>query len=286
MKLFTFFIISILLNTSILNAESLRIEAIKLSKELSTYKVLDTRSPDLYIKGHIQDALNFPINQTYEHKQLNGKIVQPAKIQEILRNLGLQENDNIVIYDDGTFYDASRLFWTLEVYGFNNIKLLDTGYDQWKRYGFQTDTKLPKVSKSNYIASVNNKRLATKFSTQIATKSPNYIILDARGIKAYNGEISMAKRFGHIPSALYFPAHDNIDDKGTLTKLKTKKSLEKVYSKIKQNKKIIVYCAIGRIATTNYFALRELGFDVAAYDASWREWGNDYNLPITNLSEK
>ena len=43
--------------------------------------------------------------------------------------------------------------------------------------------------------------------------------------------------------------------------------------------------AIG-FATTNYFALRELGFDVAAYDASWREWGNDYNLPITNPSDK
>jgi len=283
MKLFLLFL---LLNISILNATSLRIEAIDLFKTLDKYKVLDTRSKDLYLNGHIQGSLNFPVDETYDNKMLNGKIVQPLKIQNKLRNLGLDVNDHIVIHDDGTFFDASRLFWTLEVYGFKNIKLLSTGYKQWKRYGFQTSTLLPSITKSNYIASVNNKRLATKFSTQIAIKNPNYVILDARGINAYNGKVSMAKRFGHIPKALYFPAHNNINDKGSLTKLKTEKSLKEVYSKIKKGTKVIVYCAIGRIATSNYFALRELGFDVANYDSSWREWGNDFNLPITNPSEK
>ena len=284
MKLFLF--LSLLLNFEILNASSLRIEAIDLSKTLQTYKVLDTRSQDLYIKGHIQNALNFPINQSYENKELNGKIVQPVKVQKILRELGLDINDNIIIYDDGTFFDASRLFWTLEVYGFKNIKLLNTGYEQWKRYGFQINTALPSIAKSSYIASVNNKRLATKFSTQIATKSPKYVILDARGIKAYNGEVSMAKRFGHIPKALYYPAAHNIDTDGLSKKLKTHNGLKEVYANIKKDTKVIVYCAIGRIASTNYFALRELGYDVANYDSSWREWGNDFSLPIINLSEK
>lgn len=276
-----------LLGYSTATAQSLRIEAIDLSKTLKNYKVLDARKEKAYLHEHIENALNFPSVLSYENQKIDGKIITPIKMQNILRDLGLNIDDNIVIYDNGTFFDATRLFWALEVYGFKNIKILNTGFEQWKRYGFQTSTQLPKITKSKYIASVNNKRLATKFTTQIAIKNPNYVILDARSKKAYNGEISMAKRFGHIPKALYFPANNNIDDnKDSVSKLKTKENLSKVYSKIKKETKVIVYCAIGKIATTNYFALRELGYDVANYDSSWREWGNDFNLPIINPSAK
>ena len=53
-----------------------------------------------------------------------------------------------------------------------------------------------------------------------------------------------------------------------------------------KNKKIISYCDIGKISSSNYFALRQLGYEVANYDASWKEWGNDLELPITNISKK
>ena len=287
MKFYILLIFLAVVGYSSANAQSLRIEAIDLSQTLHTYKVLDTRSEKAYIQEHIENALSFPINASYEHKMINGKIVAPTKMQTLLRNLGLNVNDNIAIYDDGTFYDSTRLFWALEVYGFKNIKILNTGFEQWKRYGFATSTLIPSVKKSDYITSVNNKRLATKFTTQIAIRNPNYVILDARGIKAYEGKVSMAKRFGHIPKALYFPANNNIEhNKDSVNKLKTKESLAKVYSKIKKDTKVIVYCAIGRIASTNYFALRELGYDVANYDSSWREWGNDFNLPIINPAEQ
>jgi len=281
MKFSTLLIFLTIFGYSSAYAESLRIEAIELSKTLSNFKVLDTRAEKLYSQGHIENSLNFPVDLSYDNKMRNGRILQPDKMQTIIRDLGLNIEDSIIIYDDGSFFNSTRLFWTLEVYGFLNIKILNTGFEQWKRYGFQTSTELTEFKKSDYIASVNNKRLATKFTTQIAIKNPNYVILDARGEKAYNGEISMAQRFGHIPKALYFPANNNIDiNIDTVNKLKTKKDLAKVYSQIKKGSKVIVYCTIGKVATTNYFALRELGYDVANYDSSWREWGNDLSLPI------
>jgi len=269
-----------------LQAQSLRIEAEELSKNILHYKILDTRTKYLYTQGHIKGALNFPIELTYEHIKNDGKLTNPIKMQKILRELGLQLDSPIIVYDDGTFFDATRLFWALEVYGFTNVRLLNTGYDTWELSSLPISIKIPSVQKSNYIAQVNNKRLATKFTTQIATRNPNQIIIDARGVKAYKGKISSAKRFGHIPKAVNFPASHNIDYENNTQKIHTIAKLKEIYKNVDKTKKVILYCAIGRIATTNYFALRELDYDVANYDASWKEWGNDQSLPIINLSKE
>lgn len=280
-----FILIILVLSYITLNANSLRIESNELVQNISNYKILDVRTNEDFQKSHIQNALSFPIILTYEHKAVNGKITDPTKMQNILRDLGLDINDKIVVYDDGTFFDAARLFWTLEVYGFTNVKLLNAGFQEWEVDNFPVSKAILKPTKSDYIATINNKRLATKFTTQIATKSSTQVIIDARGKKAYIGEISSAKRYGHIPKAINIPATHNINDQQTVLKLKTNSELQETYKDINKDKKIILYCAIGRISATNYFAMRELGYDVANYDASWKEWGDDFNLPIINLSK-
>ena len=277
-------LIIFILSTLTLSATNLRIEPNELSKDITSYKILDVRDSEAFQEGHIKNALNFPISLTYEHKSVNGKITQPAKMQSILRDLGLNVHDKVVVYDDGTFFDAARLFWTLEVYGFTNVKLLNAGFQEWEVDNLPVSTTTLTPIKSDYIATINNKRLATKFITQIATKSPTQVIIDARGINAYVGKVSSAKRYGHIPKAINIPATHNINGSNTLLKLKTTKELQETYKGIAKDKKIVLYCAVGRISATNYFAMRELGYDVANYDASWKEWGNDFNLPIVNLT--
>ena len=268
-----------LLSTLTLNADSLRISAQTLNDNLDKYKIVDTRDNSNYTQGHIPNAINFPISKTYAHMQENGKLTNPLTMQKIVQNLGLNANDPIVIYDDGSFFDAARLFWALEVYGFENVKLLDSGYKQWIQKNYKYSLKTPKITQSDYITIIDNNRLATKFSTQIATRNPNQIIIDARPDKAYEGKISSAKRYGHIPKALSIPASHNIDTTLNSIQLKDSKELAKIYKDIDKNKKVIIYCAIGKISATNYFALRELGYNVSNYDASWKEWGNS-TLPI------
>lgn len=282
LQLFLFFLVGFIS----LKAEDLRLQIEQLSRDISSYKVIDVRPEIDYQQGHIKNALNFPISLTYDNKSVNGKLTEPNKMQDILRKLGLDINDQLVIYDDGTFFDAARLFWGLEVYGFKNVKLLNAGFDEWNKSALPVSTDIPQIKESFYIASVNNKKLATKFSTQIATKSPLIIIMDARKYTAYIGEESNAKRFGHIPEAISRPATHNITSVDNFSKLKEIKELEELYKDIDKSKKIISYCDIGKISSSNYFSLRELGYDVANYDASWKEWGNDSELPIVTISKK
>lgn len=282
-KLFLILVVII----SELSAESLRIEPEELFQNKDNFVIIDVRSESDYKKGHLIGARSLPILKTYEYKKRNGKLLNPTKMQTLLQNLGLRENSKIVIYDKGDFLNASRLFWALEVYGFKSIKLLNIDFYNWaNKNQDKISTLTPQVQKSDYIITMDSTKLATKFSTQIATKNSNYIILDAREQERYLVKKSKAQRFGHIPTALNVPATFNIKKESGISKLKSKQELKELYSNINKNKKIITYCTHGKRSAANYFALRELGYNVSSYDSSWQEWANDFSLPIKNPSKK
>ncbi|MCI0506411.1 MAG: sulfurtransferase, partial [Gammaproteobacteria bacterium] len=173
-----------------------------------------------------------------------------------------------------------RLFWALEVYGLQNVKVLSSGYDNWIRNNFPVTGNIPVVKPNEYVVSIDHRRIASKFSTQLATANPQQIVVDARSADSYQGKTSTAARFGHIPTAINIPVTLNIEETDGIKSLRNFEELKQLYSGLPQNHKVVTYCEIGRVSATVYLALRELGYDVANYDASWREWGNDLSLPI------
>lgn len=264
------------------SASEFRLSANELNNSLAAGEVviLDARIKDDYDVGHIKNAISFPVGLTFLNKEVNGKIQHPQVMQKYLQERGVDLGSKIVIYDDGEIVKAARVFWTLEVYGFTHVKILDRGYKSWTEKNFATSQESPERERSNYIATINHKRLASKFTTQLATHNKNRVVVDARSEPSYLGKVSVAKRFGHIPSAINVPFEENITKNSEFVGLKSTEELKNLYGDIPLDKKVIIYCKIGMVSSTNYFALRELGYDVANYDASWREWGNDLTLPI------
>ncbi len=266
-------------------AQNLRITPEQLKQELTKQIILDARTNDAYQAGHIKGALNFPVNLTYQNNSINGKIAKPAKMQALFRALGITKNSPIIVYDYGDMVDAARLFWVLEVYGLEHIKILDHGYDYWLSKDYAISLENTTTRKSDYVPTLNHQHLASKFTTQLATRNTNQVVIDARSRSDYLGQTSTAKRYGHIPTAVHIAASHNLSISDGMTHLKPINELKKLYKNIPKDKKIVIYCAIGRVSSMNYLALRELGYNVANYDASWNEWGNDSKLPIEKATE-
>jgi thiosulfate/3-mercaptopyruvate sulfurtransferase len=129
------------------------------------------------------------------------------------------------------------------------------------------------------VPSVDPKRLATRITTLVASRTPkSYVILDARATPHYQGLESDATRFGHIPEAKGIAISNNLAEDGI--HLKSREELAKLYKDIPKEKKVITYCSVGIASSLEYLVMRELGYNVANYDASWKEWGNDPSLPI------
>ncbi len=179
----------------------------------------------------------------------------------------------------------ARSLWTLEVYGHKKVKLLDGGLKAWQQAGLAVTQDKPTIMTSNYVPSINPDRLATRLTTLLASnKTDAFTLIDAREVEHYEGLKSEAKRYGHIPNAKGFDITKNIDDKkGTLRPIS---ELKELYASVPKNKKVIIYCTMGDASSLEYLVMRDLGYDVANYDASWQEWGNDLSLPIVEPKPK
>jgi len=279
-NLFTIFFMFLFVSQAY--AESLRVSPEWLNKNLHNKDliIIDTRTENDYEVEHIAGAISFSHELTYQQKQRGGNIVEPDVMQKILQQRGIDNTKKIVVYDGGEMFDASRVFWALEVYGIKDVKVLTPGYQYWTTKRYAVSSEIPRPEPGNYVPSIDHRKIASKFATQLATNSPGKVIIDARSLKAYTGKESTAKRFGHIPSAISIPVSVNLMKVDGVPSLRSQKELADVYAHLPKDKKVILYCEVGRVSSTNYLILRELGYDVANYDASWREWGNDLNLPI------
>jgi thiosulfate/3-mercaptopyruvate sulfurtransferase len=262
--------------------EPLRVDAPWLHAQLGApgLVILDVRPADDYQLDHVPGAISFPDALTYQQKSSGGRIVEPDVMQGLLRERGIDRNDLLVIYDDGRLVDASRVFWAMEVYGLQRVRVLDRGLAGWLARGYPTTADVPAVTPSAFVPSVDHRRIASKFSTRLATLNPHQVVIDARPETAYRGETSTAMRFGHIPTAINIPVHRNVQQEADGVSLRSPEQLQSLYATLPRDGKIILYCEVGKVSTTNYLVLRELGYDVANYDASWQEWGNDFALPI------
>lgn len=264
------------------SAESLRVDPAWLHENLAREDlvILDVRDSQEYEIEHIPGAISLPDSLSYRQKASSGRIVEPGVMQQLMRERGIRLEDLVVVYDDGGMLDASRVFWALEVYGLKRVRVLQQGYPGWRQQGYPATDAVPAVAPSAFVPRVDHRRIASKFSTRLASINPQQVVLDARPENAYRGETSTAKRFGHIPSAINIPVHANIERAEGGMSLRGAATLKDLYAGVPRTGKVVLYCEIGRVSATSYLVLRELGYDVANYDASWKEWGNDLALPI------
>ncbi|MBK1648786.1 sulfurtransferase [Rhabdochromatium marinum] len=263
-------------------AESLRVapEWLKAHLDQPGLVIIDARPPKDYAQGHIPGAVNFPERATYSDRQRNGRITEPRVMQEQLRDLGITRDAPTIVYDDGKLLEAARVFWALEVYGLKDLQLLDQGFAGWQASGYPLSTAEARPARSQYIAELDPRRIATRFTTQLAISNPAQLIVDARTSEAYEGQVSKAQRYGHIPSAINVPVHEHLATAPDGSALRDLDALAALYAKVPKDSALVLYCDIGRVSSVNYIALRELGYQVVNYDGSWLEWGNDPSLPI------
>lgn len=242
--------------------------------------IVDARSAQAYAKGHIKNAVSIPVSKTFRKTDGKDRVGKIPQIQKLFSDAGISNSSPVVIYDDGKFIDAARMFWVFEVYGHKKVAVLSVGYNAWESQDYPVSKEIVKPKPRKFYAIIDPRRMATKLTTRLATGNNNVIIVDARSEKEYRGIESKSKRFGHIPNAKSIPWNDNINSKNKKNEIKSLNELAKTYDNFDKDKKVITYCNKGKQSSLTYLVLRQLNYNVSHYDGSWFEWGNDNNLPI------
>jgi thiosulfate/3-mercaptopyruvate sulfurtransferase len=247
-------------------------------------------NPGLYERGHIPGAVNFVWHTDFVDP-VERNIVSAERFQELVRAAGINDDTTVVLYGDSNNWFAAWGAWIFNVYGFEDVRLLDGGRVKWEADGRALSTDVPAFEAGAFTAAEPNDTLRALRDEVLAIVEGETAgtLVDIRGAAEYNGEIfapegvqELAVRAGHIPGAINVPWGQNVNEDGTF---KSIEELQALYGGlgIDGSQPIVTYCRIGERAALTWFVLNQLlGYDVALYDGSWTEWGNSVGVPVEN----
>lgn len=246
-------------------------------------RVLDVGTTADYWQGHIPGALNLPARETDDlDANRQGFPVEPWYAQAVFRDLGINNNSRVFIYDDEHSDFAARVFYVLEFFGLEHVQVLDGGYKHWVQAGFATTRAPSAIRAGNFTADPTPAIIATSEWVDKHLKDPAVRLVDTRTAAEFSGEMVEGPRGGHIPGAV------NIDwtrtlapgDLKTILDLAALKKLFAEYN-VLPSQEVVTYCQTGMRASEVYFALRLLGYQrVRVYDGSWQDWSANPKMPV------
>ena len=242
---------------------------------------------DEYKKKHIPNAIFFDINKIADpNNSLPHMIPSKDLFSKMMQNIGLNKDDEIIIYDNSPFLSSARAWFLFRYFGHDKILIMQGGVKNWENNGGNITNGNVVLEKGNYIASAERKELVVNLDQMIlASQNKENVILDARSRKRFLGEALEPRPnlpSGHIPNSQSLPSSDLINKDGYL---KSKDEINQIFSNIKvnTNDKIIATCGSGVSACVISIALFCLGKkDIPIYDGSWTEWASSGQEIKTN----
>ncbi|MGK4363163.1 sulfurtransferase [Ectopseudomonas chengduensis] len=248
--------------------------------------------PGVYERGHIPGAVNFAWHSDLVDP-VRRDIASQEAFQQLLRKAGVNDDSTTILYGDNNNWFAAWGAWVFDVYGVDNVKLLDGGRAKWEAEGRTLDSRASTPKAGNVTVQAANKDLRAFLPDVLAAaeKRSDVQLVDIRSPDEYNGKVfapqgvqELAVRAGHVPGAVNVPWGQAVAADGTF---KSAEELKKVYAAvgIDGSKPIITYCRIGERSSHSWFALKKiLGYDVRNYDGSWTEYGNAVGVPVVNVA--
>lgn len=235
--------------------------------------------------GHIPGAVQVQRFKDLGDNNANPLMHFPSRedFQGRLRNWGVNDDSVLVLYDDSNTALLSRLYYLLELYGFNmdQVKVLSGGTTEWSAFEEMQKEAPEARAPGNVTLKDADPGLFVEwtdvYDDVVSRRDPNVILLDARPRNMYTGEVIRHSIMGgHIPGAVNVVSLDGT----SAQKWIEDDALAELYRAIDLDKTIYVYCHDGFRMSLAFIQLKHLGAeDVRLYNGGWSHWGNRLTLP-------
>jgi thiosulfate/3-mercaptopyruvate sulfurtransferase len=236
--------------------------------------------------GHIPTALYAELDGDLALAQGPGTGRHPLPEIEALTatfgRLGIDEQVQVIAYDQGAGMFAARLWWLLRWLGHEQVAVLNGGFAAWERAGLPvTSTKTPRAARAFSVRAaaalpVSSAQVADLVAQGVFQRGEMHLI-DARAADRFAGENETLDPIaGHVPGARNHPYADNLAPDGRfLEPRELRQRWEKTLSG-QPAARAIAMCGSGVTACHNLLALEVAGLPGASlYAGSWSEWIGD-----------
>ncbi len=238
-----------------------------------------------YLAGHIPGAHQADLGMHMAGEIVPGvtgrrPLPDKAIFAERLRSWGIDENSQVVIYDDmNGIMAAARLWVMLRWAGLVNVALISGGFQAWTALGLELNTDVPDVRPSHYEPSYRDELVADLPVVEAASREGGLYLFDSRSLS--DGIPSHDAIKGHIPRSKAADRALLSTDEGYW---RSAEELREHFTSIigdADPRDVVFYCGSGVTAAQNVLGMAHAGFDGSRmYFGSWSEWITDPERPI------
>jgi thiosulfate/3-mercaptopyruvate sulfurtransferase len=237
----------------------------------------------LYDQGHIPGAFFASVEDDLAGKKTgrNGRhpMPDPDVFSRFLRELGVDDDSQIIAYDAGGDMFAPRLWFLSRWIGHDDVAVLDGGFAVWQALGYPISAA-PTLSERE-----GNLRVALRPDLVVDSEfvrsrlgGSEMQLLDARAADRFAGENETVDPVaGHIPGATNYWFKNNFNQDGTF---KSQAQLRAAFSHL-EPERVVHQCGSGVSSAANQLAMVIAGLEGSRlYGGSWSEWIADQSRPI------
>ena len=241
--------------------------------------IIDMQSAEDYAAGHITGAVNISKDDIVISVPVENMLTSKTKVEKLMAASGVSNDTTIIVYDSNKM-NASRLFWTMLMYGNENVKVVDGGIEAIKAAGIALSTEATTPTPAVYtVGEKQTQWLATAkdVTAQLNTPNPNVALLDVRSDEEY-------AESGKVPSSIMSNYLSNFYADGTFKTIETTR-INYIGLDLRPEKEIIMYCQTSMRAAPVFLRLYDAGYrNIKIYDGAFLEWSSNPNNPIDRPS--
>jgi len=239
-----------------------------------------------YLDEHLPGAVYADLNRDLSGPvgAHTGRHPLPAveQFEAQLRAWGVNDDSQVVAYDDGNAMYAARLWWMLRWVGHEQAAVLDGGMRRWLQLDLPLDDEVSAPRPGNFTARPRPELAVTADDVLAAIGDPRRRLLDVRAAERYRGEVEPIDAVaGHVPGARNHPFGLSLDAENRFLPADAlRDALAASLDGIPAGRTTVM-CGSGVTACHLLLAMEHAGLGGARlYPGSWSEWSSDPRRPV------